>query len=622
MLLSLHHPFAPLRSYPLGLPLVVLAVIFSSCQSSGRLPMAEEEAKASLSCGSSLGLVSVAGDSSVSPGDVLPTVFAGSSGCAVVLESSSGAGVHFSRSGVGWQAALPSSTDAYLPCGPMPVASSPGTDIGSMLAWLRDAGSEASRSRVHVVPSSASTTGVASVYLGRLGLLGGMHRQPVSPSSPSDPVWLSPNREKQLHGVVTVGPGKQVRVPYVIPSGWRCISHQLHIVQEVPNVSCYVEPLQANFSYSRSDLEGSNHHHALNQGLSGPNVSMPTFSVGADLSIGRLAEKSQGDQQYTTHSTHTTHDVLVLVAVVPSEFKEKSWHGYYKTKPITTSLKVQLEVILERTSSISPSTPLHEPSPLHPPAAPQSIAAPTAPVPNSVPASSTLASEHKKTAEVRKQVQLPEEAFGAKAWKDYFGVEVGTAPLLPANINEILNSSCPFWPGKQVKDTHLLVLVPAMVDGKPFTLDLLGDLIKSPKGGGSKTQYTCYSGSVQRELGAKSPRSSYWVLMTRDVLPGSRSKAYDAQEALVAAHASRLNLPYEMPDALSAATAILLHHARTGERLYTDDPYTYTRCQERVLDSEYPVVVGGFSSEGLHVDYSHFVYDDGSHYGVSCLRKF
>ncbi|MFM2428238.1 MAG: hypothetical protein RL012_122 [Bacteroidota bacterium] len=618
MLLSLHHAslFTPLRSYRLGLPLVVLAVIFSSCQSSGRLSMAEEEAKASLSCSSSLGVVSVAGDSSMSPGDVLPTVSAGSSGRSVVLESSSGVGVRFSRSSVGWQAALSSSTDAYLPCGPMPVVSSPGTDIGSMLAWLRDAGSEESRSRVHVVSSSASPTGVASVYLGRLGLLGGMHRQPVSPSSPSDPVWLSLSCKKQRHGVVTVGPGKQVRVPYVIPSGWSCVTHHVHIVQEVPNASHYVELLPANFSYSRSDLEGSNHHHALNQGLSGPNVSVPTFSVEVDLSIGRLAQKSQGSQQYTTHSAHTTHDVLVLVAGVPSEFRERSWRGY-KTKPITTSLQVQLEVILERTSS--PSTPLHEPLPFHPPTAPQGIAAPTAPVPNSVPASSTLASEHKKPAEVRKQVQLPEEAFGAKEWSQYFG-EVGAAPPLPANIDEILSSRCPFWPGKQVKDTHLLVLVPATVDGRPFTLDLLGKLIQNPKGGGRKTEYRNYDGgTVQKELGAKSPGSSYWVLMTRDILPDSRSNTHDAQEALVAAHARRLRLPYEMPHALEAATAILLHHARTDERLYTDDPWTFTRCQKEVDNNRYPPVVGGFFSGGLGVFYDAFVYYD---VGVSCLRKF
>jgi hypothetical protein len=208
---------------------------------------------------------------------------------------------------------------------------------------------------------------------------------------------------------------------------------------------------------------------------------------------------------------------------------------------------------------------------------------------------------------------------GQLTWSQYFG-DVGAAPPLPANINEILNRSCPFWPGKLVKDTHLLVLVPATVNGIPFTLDLLGDLIKSPQGGGSKTEYMYYYGStVQEELGAKSPGSSYWVLMTRDVLPDSRGKKYDAQEALVAAHASRLGLPYEMPDTLSAATAILLHHARTGERLYTDDPGTYTRCQEKIDKNRYPVVVGGFESAGLVVDDCN---DDYSDEGVACCRKF
>jgi hypothetical protein len=214
------------------------------------------------------------------------------------------------------------------------------------------------------------------------------------------------------------------------------------------------------------------------------------------------------------------------------------------------------------------------------------------------------------------RISVPSMAIGPKEWKQYFG-EVGAAPPLPANINEILNSSCPFWPGYQVKETHLLVLVPATVDERPFTLDLLGELIRSPQRGGRKAKFEIYGNEVRRELGAQSPRNPYWVLMTRDVLPGSRGKTYGAQKALVAAH-----VHYDMPYALEAATAILLHHARTGERLYTNAPWTYTRCQEKVLDNEYPVVVGRFSSEGLIVYHSsHFIYVSSS-YGVSCLRKF
>jgi hypothetical protein len=213
---------------------------------------------------------------------------------------------------------------------------------------------------------------------------------------------------------------------------------------------------------------------------------------------------------------------------------------------------------------------------------------------------------------------IPAMAIGPKEWVQYFG-EVGEAPFLPADINQILNSPCPFWSGKKVSDTHLLVLVPATVDGKPFTLDLLGKLIKRPKEGGHKTEYDYYAAEVQKKLGSQSPDRSYWVLMTREVLEGSRHKRYDTQKKLVADHARRTGLSYELPGALGAATAILLHHARTGGRLYTDCPSIYTCCRELVDEGQYPVVVGGFSSEGLVVFYDD---DDHSHRGVSCLRKF
>ena len=203
-------------------------------------------------------------------------------------------------------------------------------------------------------------------------------------------------------------------------------------------------------------------------------------------------------------------------------------------------------------------------------------------------------------------------------WQRYFG-EVSAAPPLPDDIVQIMESPCPFWKGKQVKDTHLLALIPSRVGGQPLTLDYLGELIKSPKGGGPATQYAYYWDEARKAIGNQSPERSYWVLMTRDVLDGSRSKSYQDQCALVADHASRTGLPYEVPGALEAAVVVLLHHVRSGERLYSDEPSTYTRCRESV--SNRPLVVGGFSSGGLDVyDFSPFFY--GYHYGVSALRKF
>ncbi len=215
---------------------------------------------------------------------------------------------------------------------------------------------------------------------------------------------------------------------------------------------------------------------------------------------------------------------------------------------------------------------------------------------------------------------IPSQAFGAEKWRAYFG-EVGEEPCLPSDINEILGSPCPFWPGKQVKDTHLLVLVPATVSGEPFSLNLLEQLVKNPKGGGYSTEYDYYNVNVRERFGAQSPEDSYWILMTRDVLEGSRGETYATQKALVARYEGRTGLPYKLPGALEAATAILSHYVCSGERLYTDNPWTHTRCQELLANrrSDYPVVVGGFSSGGFYVS-SYSVDDDSD--GVASLRKF
>ena len=209
--------------------------------------------------------------------------------------------------------------------------------------------------------------------------------------------------------------------------------------------------------------------------------------------------------------------------------------------------------------------------------------------------------------------------FGEAEWKQHFG-DVGPAPDLPSDIATILDGPCPFWPDQLVKDTHLLVLIPATVGGVPFTLDLLGELIQHPSHGGHKTEYRYYNERVKAQIGAASPPRSYWVLMTRDVLPRSLGGVYAHQKALVAGYASREGIPYELPSVLEAATAILMHHTREGERLFGDYSWISTRCQE-VVDGSYPSVVGGFESSGLIVSTRHD-YAHSYPCGVACCRKF
>jgi hypothetical protein len=77
-------------------------------------------------------------------------------------------------------------------------------------------------------------------------------------------------------------------------------------------------------------------------------------------------------------------------------------------------------------------------------------------------------------------------------------------------------------------------------------------------------------------------------------------------------------VPYQVPTVLEAATCILAEYSRSKKRLFSDNPWTFTTCQENVRGS--PIVVGGFEPAGLHIDDFH--YHGLMHIGVAALRKF
>ncbi|MBS0649276.1 MAG: hypothetical protein JSS10_08655 [Verrucomicrobia bacterium] len=215
----------------------------------------------------------------------------------------------------------------------------------------------------------------------------------------------------------------------------------------------------------------------------------------------------------------------------------------------------------------------------------------------------------------------PTIAFGKEQWGKYLG-EVGEEPPLPSDIHQILQSPCPFFPGKKVEETHLLTLIPKTVNGKPLTLDSLEELVKHPKQG-QPTRFSSYSDEIKKEYGRKFPERSYWTLMTRDVIPASRGKIYNDQVQLLKKYSQKAQVSYEMPKLLEAATSILTEYFRTGERLYTYSPGTFTRCQEGFSEHRSSFVVGGFLEGGLAILCTDFRVGLARSYdGLGGLRKF
>ena len=97
------------------------------------------------------------------------------------------------------------------------------------------------------------------------------------------------------------------------------------------------------------------------------------------------------------------------------------------------------------------------------------------------------------------------------------------------------------------------------------------------------------------KLGDKPIDKSIWLLMTKDVLQGSRNKSYSQQKNIVAELAKTTGVPYQVPTTLEAATCILAEYSRSKNLLFSEIP-GYTRCQENFQG--YKVFVGGFAPAG------------------------
>lgn len=214
-------------------------------------------------------------------------------------------------------------------------------------------------------------------------------------------------------------------------------------------------------------------------------------------------------------------------------------------------------------------------------------------------------------------------AFGKKDW-----VRCGGADLvidedeekeissLPNNIIKILNSSCPLFPGKKVRETHMLFRIP-----KGLSIKKIGQLAKRyfPD---NKKGFRGFIPVYNKEVDC-----SYWALMTMDVLPESTDKCYADQQAMVSLVKSKdleTGSPmYMIPTALEASCGIFTKHFATlkandlesGIRLFKNK---YICCQDTVLGFCH-ATVGIFTQRGLNF---YFIYQSCSVVGVAALRKF
>ena len=212
-----------------------------------------------------------------------------------------------------------------------------------------------------------------------------------------------------------------------------------------------------------------------------------------------------------------------------------------------------------------------------------------------------LFSEYVDSALIEKRVrkECPGRVMGTKEWR-CLGV-VGKTPPLTEKIIAALHETSPSDPAKEAWQTGILVLVPEIVDGKPLTLNRLGELMKKdfPE---TDAGYRCMD--LPADYANNPVGKSHWVLIEKDVLPGSMDKNFQEQEAMIKA-------PYELPELLPMTVGIILNYLNSDpenrERLFRNKPMTYTRCKEMI--EGHHVVIGGFAFEGFRISYNNYDCD-------------
>jgi len=223
--------------------------------------------------------------------------------------------------------------------------------------------------------------------------------------------------------------------------------------------------------------------------------------------------------------------------------------------------------------------------------------------------------------EAQRELQCQKsEIFGAEKWLQYFG-EVGPEPPIPAHIEALLNQPCKLFPGKKVYQTHLLTLIPATVDGIPLTLNSFETLLaKSKEAGNNARGYKRYNKDLQSTFGEQTCETSYWVLMTRDVLLGSLDKPYEAQCSLVADKAQATSIPYTLPSLLEGVVSTLCYYVETGNRLFSYHPRTtLSRSSNKFRRGKYLLCMcfGKFDIHGIEL--CNFHAFEWGHVGVAAV---
>ena len=221
-----------------------------------------------------------------------------------------------------------------------------------------------------------------------------------------------------------------------------------------------------------------------------------------------------------------------------------------------------------------------------------------------------------------KNVVYREIAFGSDKWAQFFGdhtvenenikEEISSLPI-EMIIKDFQNIQ-KIFPNKHPRDCLQLFRIPKTLNGE-ISLKCLGLLFKNKINCNADLGYRYISSGILKDFADFSIKKSYWILMTKYLVPESTNKTVIEQKNDIASLTEKGLNNYDLPYILEAVTCILIEYFKSETRLFSED---YLFCNEKVKSQH--VSVGEFSVSGLLIN--ELWKDKHSEVGASIVKRF
>lgn len=218
------------------------------------------------------------------------------------------------------------------------------------------------------------------------------------------------------------------------------------------------------------------------------------------------------------------------------------------------------------------------------------------------------------------------DPFGAKEWKQYFGVDVGDEPPFEEGFDQWWNGPDPLDvydkfpdPPRQVRQTHLPpILGPKFITTQNGTL--YGRSLKTLQNLGLKFSPTIFFEDFKNL--AAGP--SCWLVMRKEVI----CKGWLNKTGAINQVNEKTGAGYEsLPSLIDLATVIFAYHKMhkvhyLGNERGVEKTRTYSLVKERSVKPNENLAIGNFSDdEGVTVRNAYFSYYENISLGCALLKK-